>query len=284
MIPQAFSYHRPTTLDEALALMASAGDDARVLAGGQSLLPLMKLGLARPTHLIDLKGIADLKAIRPTADGGVHIGALAPHAAVARSTVVRLAAPMLADAAEGIGDPQVRTRGTLGGSLAHADPAADLPAVLLALEAMVEVRGPHGDREVPVREFLRGPFATALSLGEILIGVRIPPFPGARTAYAKFPHPASGFAVAGAAVAFRLDGNVLRDVRVALTGVAPTAFRATETESMLEGIAWDPLRIQEALAHATNGVEVMGDVFASPEYRRHLAMIMGVRAFQKAGR
>lgn len=277
MIAPAFAYARPTSLAEALDALRQAGPDGRALAGGQSLLPLLKMRLAAPAVVIDLSRVPDLHGITETADA-VRVGALETHAALARSEVVRRAVPLAAETARRIADPQVRNRGTLGGSLAHADPAADWPAAVLAADAVIEIAGPGGSREVAAADFFRGPFETALAPGEILVAVRWPKTGRTRCAYAKFPHPASGFAVVGVAAAFAPDGDRARDVRIAVTGAASRVFRARETESALEGQALTDAAVRAAAQHAASGVEIVGDVFASPEWRRHLVSVMTARA------
>jgi carbon-monoxide dehydrogenase medium subunit len=277
MIAPTFAYARPTSLAEALDALGRAGADGRALAGGQSLLPLLKMRLAAPAVVVDLSRVPDLHGITETADA-VRIGALETHAAIARAEVVRREVPLMVQTASRIADPQVRNRGTLGGSLAHADPAADWPAAVLALDAVVEIAGPGGTREVVAADFFRGPFATALEPGEILVAVRVPKTAGQRQAYVKFPHPASGFAVVGVATTFALEGNRARAVRIAVTGASTRPFRARETESLLEGQALSEAAVREAAQHAATGMEMVGDVYASAEWRRHLVAVMTTRA------
>ncbi len=273
MSPAQFEYHRPATLTEALQLLQRL-PDARLLAGGHSLLPLMKLRLATPAHLIDLGRIADLRYIREEG-GALAIGALATHWMVESSPLVRQKAPVLAEAAGRIGDVQVRNMGTIGGSLAHADPAADYPAAVLALEAELTADGPAGRRTIPAAEFFTGMFATALRPDEILTQVTVPPLP-ARTgsAYLKFAHPASGFAVVGVAAVVTLDGRGRCErARIGITGVGPTAYRARAVEEALAGAVPDEKTVAAAAAGATQGIDVNEDLFASAEYRRHLAQV-----------
>jgi carbon-monoxide dehydrogenase medium subunit len=210
MYPAAFEYHRATTVDDALALLSQYGDDGKLIAGGHSLLPVMKLRFARPTHLIDIRRVPELAGIREE-DGVLRIGATTTHAVVAESGVIRHRVPMLAEAAGRIADAQVRNMGTIGGSLAHADPAADLPAVTLALGVELRVVGRRGPRTIPVDEFFTGMFSSALTSDEVLVEVRVP-LPPERTggAYEKYADPASGYAVVGVAamVTLRADGVV----------------------------------------------------------------------------
>ncbi len=278
MIPARFEYHRPTSVAEALQLLQRL-PDARLLAGGHSLLPMMKLRLVTPAHLIDLGRIGDLRYIRE--DGGaVAVGALATHWMVESSALVRQKAPVLAEAAGRIGDVQVRNVGTVGGSLAHADPAADYPAAVLALEAELTAEGSTGSRTIPAAEFFTGMFTTALRPNEILVQVRVPALP-AQTggAYLKFAHPASGFAVVGVAAVVTLDGSgrCVR-ARIGITGVGPAAYRARAVEDALAGAVLDEKTVAAAAAVAAEGVDVNEDVFASAQYRRHLAQVLTRRA------
>jgi len=278
MIPATFDYVAPATLDEALGLLQQH-PDAKLLAGGHSLLPLMKLRLATPSLVIDLGRIAGLREIRE--DGGaLVIGALATHWMVESSPLVRQKAPVLAEAAGRIGDIQVRNLGTIGGSLAHADPAADYPAAVVALEAEIAAEGPGGRRTIKATEFFSGLFATALQPTEILVQVTVPPLP-ARTggAYLKFPHPASGFAVVGVAAVVTMDrqGRCER-ARIGITGVGPAAYRAAAVEEALAGAALDERTVAAAAQRAADGVEVNEDLFASADYRRHLAQVFTRRA------
>jgi carbon-monoxide dehydrogenase medium subunit len=281
MIPPAFRYHRPESLAEALELLSQGAPDARPLAGGHSLLPLLKMRLSQPAVLIDIKGVADLYGLRDEGDE-MNIGAATTHREVAQSTVVRNGAPALAEAAGRIGDPQVRNRGTIGGSLAHADPAADYPAVLVALDAEAEIASVRGRRTVPVGDVLQGPLTTSLAPDELVVAVRVPRLADARMVYLKHPHPASGYAVVGVAAALTVDaGGRVRDCRIGITGVGPRAYRARESESMLTGQVPTDAAIREAALQVANGVEVLSDLYASREYRAHLAAVMTQRALQR---
>lgn len=284
MIPAAFEFHRPRSLQEAVRLLAAKGDEAKVLAGGHSLLPLMKLRLAKPAALIDLGRIPELAAIRE-ADGAVRIGPMATHAAIAASEVVRRRFTALSEAAALIGDPQVRHRGTLGGGLAHADPAADYPAPILAFEAETRVLGPKGERTIRSSEFFVDMLTTALGPGELIAEVRLPAPPaGTGSAYAKFPHPASRFAVAGVAAAVTLEKGSVRRVRIGITGAAAKPSRAAAAEAALEGGPATADRIAAAAAKAADGLTCLEDLVASAEYRAHLVTVMARRALEAAVR
>jgi len=278
MIPAAFSYESPSTLKEALALLES-NPEAKLLAGGHSLLPAMKLRLTTPPALIDLGRIPDLDYIRDTGDH-VAIGALTPHAAVASSDLLRRLSPLLAEAADSIGDVQVRNRGTIGGSLAQAHPNADYPAAILALDAEIVTLSRTGEHVIPGREFFTGMFTTALSEREIITEVRVPKTTGAGVAYKKFAHPASGYAVAGVAAVVRKHGNAIESAAIGITGVGGTAYRATPVENALRGKP--TTAIADASRHAADGIEALGDTFASPDYRLHLATVFTRRALETA--
>lgn len=270
MIPASFDYARPGTLDEALGLLAKHGDDAKVLAGGHSLLPAMKLRLAQPKVVIDIGRLPDLRFIRKDGDR-ITVGALTTHDEIERSELLRLECPLMPEVAGSIGDAQVRNRGTIGGSLVHADPAGDWPAAILALDAELEIAGPSGRRVVRAPDFFIDMLQSAVGPGEILTAVRVAPT--AKTvAYEKFAQKASGFAICGVAV---VRGP---ETRVAVTGIAAKAYRATAVEKALaEGrdAAWE---------HAAAGVEALGDIHASPDYRAHLARVHTRRALERASK
>jgi len=282
MITHPFTYQAPATIEEAVQQLGKNGD-AKVIAGGHSLLPLMKLGLAQPETLVDLRRIASLRQIR-TDGGAIVIGALATHRDIAHNETVRAKLAALADAAGDIGDLQVRARGTIGGSLAHADSAADEPAPTLAYDATIVAIGPKGRRDIPARDFFKGTFETALAPDEILAEVRFPT-PTGRTggAYAKFPHPASGFAVTGVAavVTIKSDGTIER-AAIAVAGAAAAAYRATATERALTGSKGDAKAIAEAAAKAADGITALSDLAASAEYRKHLVTVYAKRAIERA--
>jgi carbon-monoxide dehydrogenase medium subunit len=275
MIPAGFEYFAPSSLKEAVELLSNYKDDVKILAGGQSLVPLMKLRLAKPKYVIDLNRIGDLNFIRE-AGGAVHIGALATHSEIERSEVVRRDCRLLAQTAATIADTQVRNRGTLGGSLAHADPAADWPAAILALEAELEIVGPRGTRTVQANRFFVDLLQTAIGQGEILTEIRVPSTPRS-VAYVKTEQKASGFALTG--VAAVIDRNV---VRIGVTGVAAKPYRATAVEQELADGSLTPERIARAAAHAADGVDALSDIHASSEFRAHLAQVNATRALQRA--
>ena len=279
MIPAAFTYHRPRTVDAALRLLADHGADAKILAGGQSLLALMKLRLATPVHVIDIGRIAVLRRIRAR-DGRLHIGALATHWMLESTAAVRRAAPALAETAAAIGDLQVRNLGTIGGSLAHADPAADYPAMVLALDAELALQGREGVRTVPASEFFQGVMTTALRPGELLVEIVVP-VASTRfgAAYLKMPNPASGFALAGVAAAVGLDGDGrATHVRVGVTGVSPVAYRAKAVEEAVVGQEATDELLAQASATAADGIEANTDIHAGAAYRLHLARVLTRRA------
>jgi aerobic carbon-monoxide dehydrogenase medium subunit len=279
MRPAEFDYHRPTSLDEALSLI---GDEARPLAGGHSLIPLIKFRLSTPAALVDLAGVPGLGEI--SANGGLTIGALATHREVSESDAVRSACPVLAETAGLIGDPQVRNRGTLGGSIAHADPAADYPTLLKALGATVSVAGPSGTREIAADDFFVGIFTTALNPDELVTSVAVPASPaGTGAAYVKHHHPASRFAVAGVAAVVGVDGGVCTTARVTVGGVTTTPTDASAAAAALvggpvsdEAIAAAAAKVPESLSSPTS------DAYASGEYRVHLAEVLAARALAKA--
>jgi carbon-monoxide dehydrogenase medium subunit len=265
--PAEFTYHRPTSLDEAIGLVAKDGD-TRPLAGGHSLLPMMKLRLAEPAALVDIGRLPGLDGISEEG-GDISIGALATHASVAASEVVREKCRVLATTAEGIGDRQVRNRGTIGGSLAHADPGADYPTVVTALGATVVVRGAGGEREILADDFFAGVFTTALQQGELVTSVRVPV--ADRAAYVKHRHPASGYAVAGVACVVRTD-----DARLVVGGVTGTPVLIGIAPVDEEKLAAAVEKLPEALSGA------IGDTYASGEYRVHLAQVLAKRAIKAA--
>jgi carbon-monoxide dehydrogenase medium subunit len=281
--PAEFTYHRPTSLDEAIELLSNDGE-TRPLAGGHSLLPMMKLRLAQPQTIVDLGRIPGLDGIEQEGDA-LRIGALATHASVAASEVVRSQCPVLAATAEGIGDRQVRNRGTIGGSLAHADPGADYPTVVTALGASVVAHGQGGEREIAADDFFTGVFTTALEQGELITAVRVPVLSdGAGGAYEKHRHPASGYAVAGVAVAVKVEGGKCAEARIAVGGVTGTPVRATAAEQAMIGIA--PVDEASIAGAAENVLEALsgaiGDTYASGEYRVHLARVLAKRAIAAA--
>jgi carbon-monoxide dehydrogenase medium subunit len=271
-------------VSEALRLLQTL-PEAKLLAGGHSLLPMMKLRLTTPPHVIDLGRIGDLRYIRETGSA-LALGALTTHWMIASSPLVQQKAPMLSECAGQIGDIQVRNMGTIGGSLAHADPAADFPAAVLALEAEITAEGPRGRRAVAASDFFTGVFSTALQPKEILVEIKFPVLaPRTGSAYLKFPHPASGFAVVGVAAVVTLDGKGRCErARIGVTGVAPVAYRAGAMEKALVGKALDDQTVAAAAKSAADGVEPNEDIFATAAYRRHLAQVFAGRAVQAAAK
>ncbi len=282
MYPVPFEYHRAGSIDEAVALLGRFGESGRLIAGGHSLLPLMKLRLAEPQHLVDIRRVPGLSGVRE--EGGVLvIGAATPYQVLERSPVVRARLPIVAEAAAQIGDAQVRNMGTLGGSLAHADPAADMPAVMLAVGAELVSAGPKGRRTYPVDSFFRKLFTTALGPGEVLTEIRIPlPPPGTGSAYAKFPHPASRYAIVGVGAVVTVAGGKVSAARVAVTGVGPKAARASGTEAALAGKAPDAAAVEAAASKATDGLTPRSDARMDPDYWRALTVTFTRRALASA--
>jgi carbon-monoxide dehydrogenase medium subunit len=278
MIPAAFAYQRPSSLDEALRLIASDGG-AKVLAGGQSLLPLLKLRLGTAETLVDIGRLSELKGYRTLADGSVEIGALTTYAEWQAATQI----PGIAEAIDQIADVQVRNRGTVGGSIAHADPASDMPAIALVFDASAVLRGSGGERVVPLDQFFQGPFVTDIAQGEILVAIRRPTVAAnARFAYQKLANKASGYSVVGvAALIGAADGKVTH-ARVAITGVGEVAYRAKAVEGALAGSDGSAGAIAAAAAHATDGIEVANDIHADRVYRTAMAVVYTRRAIEAA--
>lgn len=283
MIPQAFEYHTPQSVGEATSLLAQFGGEGKILAGGHSLVPMMKLRLATPAHIVDISRIRELDYIREE-DGKIHIGALTTHFRIESSEMLQTKCPLLPETAREIGDVQVRNRGTLGGSLAHSDPAADWPAAILALDAEIHAASPRGERWIPAADFFVEILTTALEPDEIVTAVRVPPLPDrGGDAYVKLRQPASGFAIAGVAARVALDERgSIGHVAVGITGVASKPYRATAVELALGGRPSSAKRVADAAAHAADGVESNADLYASAEYRAHLARVCTERALDKA--
>jgi len=280
--PENFDYFRPKTVAEASALLKKH-KGARVLAGGHSLIPAMKFRLATPKALVDIGGIKGLCGMQMRGKT-LWIGATTTHADIASSPLLRKSCPMLAETAAQIGDLQVRNRGTIGGSIAHADPAADYPTALVALGATVVARGPKGERKIPAESFFVDLFTTSLKPGEIVTAVLVPPSgKGQGASYVKHPHPASRYAVAGAAAAVEIkDGKVAR-VSLAIGGVTPNPVRAEAAERALAGKNADAEAIAAAAALVPDAIsDPMGDTYASGEYRVHLASVLARRALAAA--
>lgn len=279
MIPQTFDYSAPKTLEEALGLLAGG---AKPLAGGMSLIPMMKLRLAAPEHLVDLGRLKDLTYIREEG-GAIHVGATTTHYAVESSALLRSKCPLLAETASNIGDVQVRNMGTIGGSIAHADPSADYPAALQALEAKIIVRSASAERAIAIDDFLVDTFATAIEPGEMIREVIVPiDGAGTGTSYRKVAQPASGFAIVGIAVRIRKTGDRISLARIGVTGLSNRAYRARAAEAALEGSGGSAAEIQAAAALVAQDVDANSDIHASAEYRRHLARVHAGRAIAQA--
>jgi aerobic carbon-monoxide dehydrogenase medium subunit len=277
MIPAPFDYQRASSVDEAIGVLAEHGDDAKLLAGGHSLLPLMKLRLAAPQLLVDIGGLRDLSFVEGGPGSGVmRIGALTRHHDLATSGLLNEQVPLLAAVAAQVGDPQVRHRGTIGGSIAHGDPASDLPAALLALRGTLVARGPGGEREIAADDFFTGFLETALAPDEVLIEVRVPAVPGVGWAFEKFNRRAQDWAIVGVA-AVLTDSDTGPGVGLVNMGAQP--LRAAGTEDALRSGS----SVGDAAARADEGTEPPEDLNASPDYRRHLARVLTRRALETAG-
>ncbi len=282
MYPNRFEYFAPASLEEALSLLFTYQDEAKLLAGGQSLLSLMKLRLANPKYLIDLGRIADLKYIRDDGDT-IVIGALTTYAEINGSDLLRRNCALLPKTASVVGDVQVRNRGTIGGSLAHADPAGDLPATIVALEAQIKAVSPRRERWIKADEFFLGFLTTALEPDEIVSEIRVPVLTETKTAYLKAARTKSGFAVAGIAVCIRLDdGGICQGITIGVTGLGDKAYRAHQVEKSLRGKRLESNLIEQAAIGVTDGIDVIEDINGSKEYRSHLARVYTVRAIESA--
>jgi aerobic carbon-monoxide dehydrogenase medium subunit len=281
MIPSEFNYVRPVSLDEAVHVLGNAGDDAKVIAGGQSLLPLLKLRLANPEVLVDVGGLDELRGVRDEGDS-LLIGARTTHYQVVHDPLIAEHCGLLAVAAATVADPAVRHRGTLGGSLAHGDPAGDLPAVALALDATLTARGPDGDREIPAAEFFLDYLTTSLRPAEILTGVRVPKMPGWGYHYEKFHRTAQAWAIVGVAALTRRSNGQVAEARIGLTNMGPVPVRATAAEAAAAGTEASRNALQAAASRADEGTEPPGDLHGAPDYRRHLARVLTGRALAAA--
>ncbi len=278
MIPNSFEYKRANSVDEALGML---NDDAQILGGGHSLIPALKLRLNSPDTLIDISRIAALKEINDN-EKSITVGAGVTHAQIAASKLLAGEVPMMVQAACEIGDIQVRNAGTIGGSIAHADPAADWPAVLVAANATIVIHNNNGRREVDVDQFFTGFYETALEEGEIITAIRIPKTAANKnSAYAKFKQPASRFALVGCAVAVDANSGTVSNARVGITGVSDHAYRATSVEKTLAGKALSIDSIETAVGDVTEGNMVMSDHYASEKYRSHLGTVFVKRALKK---
>ena len=281
MIPPAFEYVAPATIDEAVAALAAAGEDAKVIAGGQSLMPVLRLRLAAPSALVDLGRIEELRGVREHGDTLV-IGAMTTHHEVLRHPLVGKHALLLREATRTVADPQIRHRGTLGGALAHADPAGDLCAPVLALDATLTVAGRAGRRTIPVGEFFVDYFTTALQPDEILVDVRIPKHTDWRARYEKINRVAQAWSIVAVAATVEIDGAVIRQARVALTNMAAVPVRARGVEEALIGQPANDASIRAAAEHAVEGTDPVAAGNAAAEYRGHLAKVLTRRAVAAA--
>ncbi len=277
MIPAAFDYTAPASVDEALRQLAEHGDDAKIMAGGQSLLPLMKMRLAAPEFVIDLGKVTDLDRIRTDGDRLV-LGSRVTHHQVETDPLVAEHVPLLAQAARTIADPQVRHRGTLGGSLAHADPAADLPNVARTLDAEMVIAGGSGSRTVPAADFFVDYFTTAIGDDEILTQIRFPVMAGWGSRYEKFAPLAQAWSIVAVAAAVRVEGDRIAEARLGLTNMGTTPYRADAAERALTGVALDQTAVDQAVAGIADDAEPATDIHGSAEYRRHLARVLARRA------
>lgn len=283
MIPSNFDYFAPATIEEALNLLDQHSDDCKILSGGHSLIPVLKLRLNSPAAIIDIGRISELSAIK-VEDGVLRIGANATHAAIAASAEVKQHCPLLAETAAQIGDQQVRNRGTIGGSLTHADPAADWPAAILALDAEIVARSSSGERTIKATDFFVDMMTSAVEPNEIVTEIRIPvPAQPATAAYLKVAQSASGFALVGVAAQLKLNNGQCEEVSIGVTGLAPKAYRAKAVEDALRGKPLSEASIKAAVAQAdSDASDALGDIHASADYRRHLARVYAGRAIQAA--
>lgn len=281
MIPSAFEYHAPTSVAEAISLLEKYGDEAKVLAGGHSLLPAMKLRLAAPEVIIDINKISELRGV--VINGTINIGALTTWAAVEHHAGLKQSCVILPEAVAQIGDIQVRNRGTVGGSLAHADPAADFPAVVLALDAQIRAQGPNGERTIAAGDFFTDMLSTSLEPTELITAIVANKLgAGEGAAYVKFPHPASRYAIVGAAAYVKISGGNVSACRLAITGAGPVAMRQTATEQALLNTDGSADAIASAADHAGTAMDILGDIHASEDYRRAMVKVYAKRALAAA--
>jgi carbon-monoxide dehydrogenase medium subunit len=282
MYPAQFEYHKASTVKEALDLLGKYKDEAKLLAGGHSLLPAMKLRLAQPKHLIDIGKVAGLSGVKEEGNTLV-IGAMTTHYAIESSALLKSKCPLLPEVAGHIGDPMVRNMGTIGGSLAHADPAADWPAAAIALSVDLVAEGPKGKRTIKADDFFKGLLTTALADDEILTEIRVPAAAAnVKSAYVKFPHPASRFAVVGVAAVLTMDGGKVSKASIGITGAGSKAVRAKGVEAAITGKAADAASIQAAAEKGADGVDVQPDLQGSEEYKKHLLKVFSKRAIEAA--
>jgi carbon-monoxide dehydrogenase medium subunit len=282
VIPAKFDYVRPGSVDEAIRALAEGGDDAKVIAGGQSLMPLLRLRLAYPDLLVDVGGLDELRGVRDSGDALV-IGARTTHYQLVHDPLVAEHAGLLAETTRTVADPAVRHRGTLGGALAHADPAGDLPAVVLALDATMIAHGPNGQREIPAADFFVDYLTSALEPDEILTAIRIPKLgPGWGYRYEKFHRTAQSWATVGVAALVRRSNGSVAEARIGLTNMGTVPIRATAAEQAASGAEASRAALNQAAAHADEGTEPPGDLHGAPDYRRHLARVLTGRALAAA--
>lgn len=278
MVPSKFAYHKPSTIKEAIELLAEHGDDSKILSGGHSLVPVLKLRLNDPEHIIDVSGVASMGGIKDN-EKSITIGANSTHGEISKNAALKEHAPMVALAASMIGDVQVRNFGTIGGSIAHADPAADWPAVLLAADANIVLTHAGGQREVDIDQFFKGLFMTAMGEEEIITAIRIPKTAfNKNSTYVKFPQPASRFALVGCAAAIANSDGYITEARVAFSGVSGTPFRDSNVEKSLKGSVLNKDSIATATASVADGVSIMSDHFAAENYRKHMAGVYARKA------
>jgi carbon-monoxide dehydrogenase medium subunit len=278
MIPAPFAYARPTTVDEALQAVAAGGEDVKILAGGQSLIPVMRLRLAAPETVVDLTKVAELRGVREE-DDAIVIGAMTTHSDVISDPLIARYAPLIAEATETVADRQVRHRGTFGGALAHADPAGDLPAVALALDAEFVVAGLQGRRTVPATEFFVDYLTTALEEGELLVEIRVPKLGGTwGMHYEKFNRVAQAWSIVAVAAVVRREDGRIAEARIGLTNMGPTPLRARAVEAALVDVEATREAVAAAAEHAAEGTDPSSDLNAQADYRRHLATVLTRRA------
>src|SRR5579859_4819398 len=282
MIPGAFAYHRPTSIKDAVGLLAQFGDDGRALAGGHSLIPMMKLRLATPANLVDLAGIAELKGVRSEGDE-VVVGAMTTQHDLIASDLLSEKIPILRETSELIADPQVRYLGTLGGNVANGDPGNDMPAVMMCLNATYQVAGKKGERRIPARQFYQGAYFTALEPGDVLTAVRIPvPAAGHGYAYEKLKRKVGDYATAAAAVVLTMAGGKVASCAIGLTNLHETPLLATDAAKAVIGTSLDPATLKKAAAAAEAIMSPASDARGPVEYRKHVGGIMVTRALQRA--
>jgi carbon-monoxide dehydrogenase medium subunit len=282
MIPAPFAYARPSTVDEALQAVASGGEDVKILAGGQSLIPVMRLRLAAPETVVDLTRVAELRGVREEEDA-IVIGAMTTHSDVLTDPLIAQHAPLIARATETVADRQVRHRGTFGGALAHADPAGDLPAVALALDAEFVIAGVSGRRTVPAVEFFVDYLTTALEEGELLVEIRIPKLQGTwGMHYEKFNRVAQAWSIVAVAAVVRREGDRIAEARIGLTNMGPTPLRASAVEAALSGVAATREAVAAAAEHAAENTSPSSDLNGQADYRQHLAQVLTRRAVTAA--